>query len=173
MAEPFPEAEPAPEQGPVPEPEPRVDAGRLLAVADGPPLAPEEPDEADRRPLLPLELLAWDGTDRLVGLRCSDAVVLRSGRPPVRRTLEVTRITRWARAGSLTLHVADGADVEVRVLAPEEYAGVSIGDARPSRVPGPVRVARSGRLSGRRDDVGRALVARVLRLAPAVQVGNQ
>ena len=59
------------------------------------------------------------------------------------------------------------------MLAPEEYDGHSIGDARPSRVPGPVRLARSGQLSGRRDDVGRALVARVLRVAPDVQVGNQ
>jgi hypothetical protein len=152
---------------------PLVPVERLLTVADGPPLAPEEPDGADRRPLLPLELLAWDGTDHLVGLRCSGSdVVLRGGRPPVRRTLAVKRITRWARAGRLTLHGTDGTDLELRLLAPEEYAGVALGDDRPIRVAGPVRMARSGQLSGRRDHVGRALVARILRVTPDVQVGN-
>lgn len=153
--------------------EPLIDAARLLAVADGPPLAPGEPDGADRKPLLPLELLAWDGTDHLVGLRCTGGdVVLRAGRPSTRRSLAVKRITRWARAGRLTLHGQDGVDLELRLLAPEEYAGVSLGDPRPTRVAGPVRMARSGQLSGRRDDVGRALVGRVLRVSPDVQVGN-
>ena len=164
---------PGPEAATAPEPadEPLVDAARLLAVADGPPLAPEEPDGADRGPLLPLELLAWDATDHLVGVRCSEAVVLRSGRPPRRRTLDVRRVTRWARAGRLTLHCGDG-DVELRLLAPSEYADVALGDTRPGRVAGPVRMARSGQLSGRRDDVLRTLVSRVLRVAPEVQVGN-
>ena len=162
------------EPDPAPEPdEPLFPGERLLAVADGPPLAPEEPDDADRKPLLPLELLAWDGTDHLIGLRCSaKQLVLRSGRPPARAPLAVKRITRWARAGRLTLHGPDGADVEVKLLAPEEYAGVSLGDARPTRVAGPVRMARSGQLSGRRDDVGRTLVGRILAVLPDVQVGN-
>ena len=174
MAEPAPE--PPTEEPPTEEPpaeEPLFWAERLLAVADGPPLAPEEPDGADRRPLFPLELLAWDGAGSLVGLRCSGGkVVLRSGRPATRRPLAVKRITRWARAGRLTLHGTDGADLEVALLAPEEYAAVSLGDARPTRVAGPLRMARSGQLSGRRDDVGRALVARVLAVTPDVQVGN-
>ncbi len=142
------------------------------AVVDSPPLAPEEPDGADRGPLLPLELLAWDGTDHLVGVRCSGAeVVVRGGRPPRRRAVTVQRVTRWARAGRLTLHCADG-DLVVRLLAPSEYAGVALGDQRPGRVAGPVRMARSGQLSGRRDDVSRTLVARVLGVFPEVQVGN-
>ena len=148
-----------------------VDAARLLALADGPPLAPEEPDSADRGPLLPLELLGWDDTDHLVGVRCSGEVVVRSGRPATRRSLAVTRLTRWARAGRMTLHCADG-DVVVRLLAPSEYDGVALGDERHGRVAGPVRMARSGQLSGRRDDVARALVSRVLRVSPDVQVGN-
>lgn len=172
MAEPDRAEVPAQEQPPAEvEPEPLVHAERLLALADGPPLAPEEPDAADRGPLLPLELLAWDDSDHLVGVRCSDGVVVRAGRPPRRRTLTVKRLTRWARAGRVTLHCEDG-DVELRLLAPSEYAGVSIGDARPGRVAGPVRVARSGQLSGRRDDVLRTLVARVVRVVPEVQVGN-
>lgn len=172
MAEP--EVEVEVEVEPQVEVEPLVHAERLLHVAAGPPLAPDEPDDADRRPLLPLELLAWDGSDSLVGLRCTDgAVVLRAGRPPTRRRLELKRVTRLARAGRLTLHASDGADVEVRLLAPEEYAGHSLGDARPTRVAGPVRLARSGQLSARRDDVGRACVARILRVRPDVQVGNQ
>lgn len=155
-----------------PSPEPLVDANRLLAVADGPPLAPEEPDSADRGRLLPLELLGWDAADRLVGVRCRDAeVVLRSGRPPTRRSLVVKRLTRWARAGRVTLHCEDG-DVVLRLLAPTEYADVSLGDERPTRVAGPVRMARSGQLSGRRDEVSRTLVARVVRVFPDVQVGN-
>ena len=162
----------ADDDAPTPDaPEPLVHAERLLAVTDLPPLAPEEPDSADRGPLLPLELLAWDGTDHLVGVRCSDGVVVRSGRPPTRRTLVVKRLTRWARAGRVTLHCEDG-DVELRLLAPSEYAAVSLGDERSARVAGPLRMARSGQLSGRRDDVLRALVARVLRVAPDVQVGN-
>lgn len=148
-----------------------VDAARLPAVADWPPLAPEEPDDADRGQLLPLELLGWDGTDHLVGVRCAEQVVVRSGRPPARRVAAVQRVTRWARAGRVTLHCADG-DLEVRLLAPSEYDGVAIGDARPGRVAGPLRMARSGQLSGRRDDVQRALVARVVRVSPDVQVGN-
>jgi hypothetical protein len=167
-----PEPDAPPEPAREPEPEPLVDARRLLAVADGPPLAPEEPDGADRGPLLPLELLGWDGTDHLVGVRCSEGVVLRSGRPPTRRTLQVKRLTRWARAGRLTLHCEDG-DVEVRLLAPGEYADVALGDARSGRVAGPLRMARSGQLSARRDQALQALVARVLRVAPDVQVGNQ
>lgn len=155
-----------------PSPEPLVDASRLLAVADGPPLAPEEPDSADRGRLLPLELLGWDAADRLVGVRCRDAeVVLRSGRPPTRRSLVVKRLTRWARAGRVTLHCEDG-DVEVRLLAPQEYAGLSFGDAREGRVAGPVRVARSGQRSGQRDQVAAALVGRVLRVTPETQVGT-
>jgi len=170
-AEPEP-AEPEPAE-PEPEPEPPlIHEDRLLKVADGPPLAPEEPDGADRGPLLPLELLGWDATDHLVGVRCAaDRVVLRSGRPAVRSTLAVTRLTRWARAGRLTLH-CEGGDVEVRLLAPAEYAAVALGDERPARVAGPVRMARSGQLSGRRDDVATALIARVLRVSPQVQVGN-
>ena len=60
----------------------------------------------------------------------------------------------------------------MRLLAPPEYAAVAIGDERPGRVAGPVRIARSGQLSGRRADVARALIARVLRVSPEVQVGN-
>lgn len=165
-------AEPAPEPPPVEE-EPLVRAERLLSVADGPPLAPDEPDEADRRPLLPLELLAWDGADELIGVRCTGGqVTVRTGRPPQRRTVTVKRITRWARAGRLTLH-AEGGDLEVRLLAPEEYADVAFGDERHGRVAGPLRMARSGQLSGRRDDVARTLVARVLRVFPEAQVGNE
>ncbi len=164
-----PAADPA---GDPPPEEPLVDGARLLAVADGPPLAPGEPDGADRGPLLPLELLGWDATDHLVGLRCtSGEVVLREGRPARRRTLAVTRLTRWARAGRLTLHTG-GDDVEVRLLAPSEYDGLSLGDERAGRVAGPLRMARSGQLSGRRDDVARALVARVVRVSPDAQVGN-
>lgn len=149
-----------------------VDADRLLAVADAPPLAPGEPDGADRGSLLPLELLAWDAGDRLVGVRCTGGqVVLRSGRPPRRRPLVVQRLTRWARAGRVTLHCEDG-DVEVRLLAPQEYAGLSFGDAREGRVAGPVRVARSGQRSGQRDQVAAALVGRVLRVTPETQVGT-
>ncbi len=184
MAEPEPaEPEPAEPEPAAPEPDatepaepepapPLIHEDRLLRVADGPPLAPEEPDGADRGPLLPLELLGWDATDHLVGVRCvADQVVLRSGRPAVRSTLAVTRLTRWARAGRLTLH-CEGGDVEVRLLAPAEYAAVALGDERPARVAGPVRMARSGQLSGRRDDVATALIARVLRVSPQVQVGN-
>lgn len=149
-----------------------VPAERLLAVADSPPLAPDEPDDADRRPLLPLELLAWDGDDRLVGVRCTGGeVVLRSGRPGRRRALALTRITRWARAGHVTLH-GEAGDLALRLLAPGEYAGLSLGDQREGRLAGPVRMARSGQLSGLRDDVARALVARVVRVSPDVQVGN-
>ena len=126
MAEPDPDLdleEPPAEELPAEEPpvgappveEQLFPAERLLAVADGPPLAPEEADDADRRPLLPLELLAWDGTDHLIGLRCSGSeVVVRAGRPPTRRPLALKRITRWARAGRLTLHGTDGVDVDVR-----------------------------------------------------------
>ena len=60
----------------------------------------------------------------------------------------------------------------LRLLAPVEYAGVALGDTRSGRVAGPVRVARSGHLSGLRDDVSRTLVARVLRVFPDVQVAN-
>lgn len=163
-------AEPAPE--PAPEAEPLVPHERLLTVADGPPLAPDEPDGADRGPLLPLELLAWDGEDTLVGVRVgTDGVVLRSGRPPTRRTVAVRRVTRWARAGHLTLHT-EGGDVDLRLLAPSEYEDVALGDSRHPRVAGPVRIVRSGRLSGLRDDVTRELVARVVRTGPDVQVGN-
>ena len=159
-----------------------VRAERLLAVADLPPLAPWEPDRADRGRLLPLELLAWDAKDRLIGVRCTaDEVLVASGRPPVRRPVTVTRITRWARAGRVTLHLGrtdveggdgEGGDVEARLLAPSEYAGLSLGDVRSGRVAGPVRMARSGQRSGQRDEVTEALVARVLRVAPGVQVAN-
>jgi hypothetical protein len=172
VAEPDPPPDAPPDAPPlVPDDPPLVHEERLLALADRPPLAPEEPDAADRGPLLPLELLAWDAGDHLVGVRCSDGVVLRAGRPARRRALTVKRLTRWARAGRVTLHCEDG-DVELRLLAPSEYADVSLGDERPGRVAGPLRMARSGQLSGRRDDVLRALVARVLRVAPDVQVGN-
>lgn len=141
-------------------------------LVDNPPLAPWEPDEAERGPLLPLELLGWDGAGHLVGVRCdAEQVVLRSGRPPVRRVLTVKRLTTWARAGRLTLHCEDG-DVELRLLAPGEYARVQIGDERPTRVAGPVRMARSGTLSGQRDEVARVLTGRVVRACPDVQVGT-
>lgn len=155
------------------------------AVVDNPPLAPWEPDEAEHGPLLPLELLAWDGTGRLVGIRCSDSeVVLRSGRPAGRRPLTVGRLTRWARAGRVTLHSGAGeageaggaggpggaGDVEVRLLAPQEYGGLSIGDERPARVAGPLRIARSGQRSAQREDVAQTLVGRVLRVFPDAQV---
>ena len=149
-----------------------VHAERLLAVADAPPLAPWEPDRADRGRLLPLELLAWDGDDRLIGVRCTaDEVLVARGRPARRTPLTVTRITRWARAGRVTLH-AEAGDVEVRLLAPDEYAGLSLGDVRSGRVAGPLRVARSGQRSGQRDVVADALVGRVLRVAPEAQVAN-
>ena len=152
--------------------QPLVDEARLLAVADGPPLAPEEPDDADRRPLLPLELLAWDAGDHLVGVRCTGGeVVLRSGRPARRQVLTVTRVTRWARAGRVTLH-GEAGDVEVRLLAPQEYEGLSLGDAREGRLAGPVRVARSGQRAGQRDAVAQTLVARVLQVVPAAQVAT-
>ena len=164
--------------GPDPEPPERSDvlalvpAERLLPYVDAPPLAPEEPDGADRGPLLPLELLAWSDEGELVGVRCTrGAVVLRAGRPAVRRPLAVRRITRWARAGRVTLHCADG-DVELRLLDPGEYAGLSLGDRRESRVPGPLRIARSGRRADQRDEVAGTLVTRVLRVDPEVQVGN-
>lgn len=159
-------------------PEPAVAGAppsRLIAgdgLVDNPPLAPWEPDEAERGRLLPLELLAWDATGHLVGVRCdAERVVLRNGRPPRRRTLTVQRLTNWARAGRLTLHGPDG-DVELRLLAPGEYARVSLGDERVSRVAGPVRMARSGQLSGRRDEVARVLTGRVLRVVPDLQVGT-
>ena len=152
--------------------EPLIDAARLLQVADGPPLAPEEPDGADRGPLLPLELLAWNGDGRLVGVRCgTEEVVLRAGRPGRRRSLVVKRLTRWARAGRVTLHCEDG-DVEVRLLAPQEYAGLSIGDEANGRLAGPVRMARSGQRSGQRDEVAGTLVQRVVRAFPEAQVGT-
>lgn len=147
-------------------------ADRLLAVADQPPLAPWEPDGAERRALLPLELLGWDERDQLVGVRCeADRVLLAEGRPARRRPLTVTRLTRWARAGRVTLHCAEG-DVQVRLLAPEEYAGLSLGDARDGRVAGPVRMARAGQRSSQRDRVAGTLVARVVRVLPDVQVGT-
>ncbi len=158
---------------PAGEPVPVVPAERLLAYADAPPLAPEEPDDADRSPLLPLELLAWSGEQELVGVRCTaEAVVLRSGRPPARRRLTVRRLTRWARAGRVTLH-CDEADVELRLLDPGEYAGLSLGDVRERSVPGPLRAARSGARAARGDEVARTLIGRVLRVAPEVQVGNE
>jgi len=164
------EADPA--AGTVPLEEELVRAERLLTVADRPPLAPWEPDAADRGRLLPLELLAWDADDRLIGVRCtSDEVRVASGRPATRRALTVTRITRWARAGRLTLHAEDG-DVEVRLLAPDEYEGLSLGDLRSGRVAGPVRMARSGQRSGQRDEIAGALVARVLRVVPDAQVAH-
>lgn len=139
-------------------------------VVDNPPLAPWEPDDADRSPLLPLELLGWDGSGTLVGVRCTDSeVVLRSDRPGMRRPLQVSRVTRWARAGRVTLHTEDG-EVELRLLAPKEYAGLSVGDERPLRVAGPLRVARSGQRSSQREDAVQALVARVLRACPDAQV---
>ena len=148
-------------------------ATRGTAVVDNPPLAPWEPDEAERGRLLPLELLGWDGTDHLVGVRCdAEHVVVRSGRPPVRRVLTVKRLTSWARAGRLTLHCPDDGDVELRLLAPGEYARVQIGDERHTRVAGPVRMARSGTLSGQRDEVARVLTGRVVRVHPEVQVGT-
>lgn len=157
---------------PVVIPDEPVYVERLLAVADGPPLAPWEPDRADRGRLLPLELLAWNADDRLIGVRCTqDEVLLATGRPASRRPLTVTRLTRWARAGRVTLH-AEGGDVEVRLLAPDEYAGLSLGDSRTGRMVGPVRMARSGQRSGQRDQVAAALVGRVLRVAPEVQVAN-
>ncbi len=135
-----------------------------------PPLAPDGPDQADAGPLLPLELLGWDASDRLVGGRCTGGeVVLRSGRPPVRRTLAVQRLTRWVRAGRLTLHASHG-DVEVRLLDPREYVGLSLGDVRSPRLAGPLRMVRSGRLAGLRDRVADLLVARVLAVRPDVQV---
>ena len=149
-----------------------VPAERLLEVADLPPLAPWEPDRADRGRLLPLELLAWDADDRLIGVRCTaDQVLLATGRPATRRPVTVTRLTRWARAGRVTLHAEDG-DVEVRLLAPDEYEGLSLGDVRSGRLAGPVRMARSGQRSGQRDEVTDALVARVLRVVPDAQVAN-
>lgn len=162
-----------PEAPPAPAPEEElVAAERLLAVADSSPLAPWEPDRADRGRLLPLELLAWDADDHLIGVRCtSDEVLLATGRPAARRPLTVERLTRWARAGRLTLHAEDG-DVEVRLLAPDEYSGLSLGDTRSGRVAGPLRVARSGQRSGQRDEVADALVARVLRVAPEAQVAH-
>ena len=149
-----------------------VHAERLLAVADLPPLAPWEPDRADRGRLLPLELLAWDADERLIGVRCTaEQVLVASGRPPTRGPVTVTRITRWARAGRMTLHAEDG-DVEVRLLAPDEYEGLSLGDVRSGRLAGPVRMARSGQRSGQRDEVAAALLARVLRVVPDAEVAN-
>ena len=73
--------------------------------------------------------------------------------------------------GRVTLH-GPGGDADVRLLPPEEYAGLSVGDVRHGRVPGPVRAARSATLAGRRDDVARVLVQRVRRLFPEVRVGT-
>lgn len=140
-----------------------------MTLVDNPPLAPWEPDEAERGPLLPLELLGWDADGHLVGLRCTGSeVVLRSGRPATRRDLEVRRLTRWARAGRVTVHCADG-DVEIRLLAPAEYAGLSLGDEQP-RMAGPTRIARSGQRSGQRDEVAQVLVARARRAYPEAEV---
>ncbi len=98
--------------------------------------------------------------------------MLREGRPPARRPLTVTRVTRWARAGRVTLHIEDG-DVELRLLAPDEYAAVSLGDLRDGRGwPAPCARRAPAALSGRRDAAQRTLVARVLRVFPDAQVGN-
>ena len=61
---------------------------------------------------------------------------------------------------------------EVRLLAPQEYAGLSIGDEANGRLAGPVRMARSGQRSGQRDEVAGTLVQRVVRAFPEAQVGT-
>ena len=99
----------------------------------------------------------WRGTPTTgsIGVRCTADQVLVASRPPaVPAAARRSPGSPAGRApGRVTLH-AEGGDVEVRLLAPDEYAGLSLGDVRsgPGRragADGPVgaalRAARRGR----------------------------